>query len=66
MAIVLTWRQMNGLGTAFHLTADPHQPAPEVDLGLNSVLSFYFLGVFLFLATSLDAWISVYSVILSE
>lgn len=54
MAIVLTWRQMNGLGTAFHLTADPHRPAPEVDLGLNKVsfhstsrvLSFLFFFFF--------------------
>lgn len=60
MAIVQTWRQTNGLGTAFHLTADPHQPPSEVDLGLNKVsfrstsrVFFFFKPVFP------DAWISV-------
>lgn len=51
MAIVLTRRQMNGLGTAFHLTADPHRPAPEVDLGLNKV-SFHSTSWVLFFSLS--------------
>lgn len=66
MAIVQTWRQTNGLGTAFHLTADPHQPPSEVDLGLNKV-SFRSTSRVLFEASfpgRMDK--RLYSVFLSE